>query len=361
MIELIFPKNNAQISLMTDVQKEFERRQKIGDTSCDWLTDTMVSGRELSDPAVVLFKWKNSDPTSPVKFDLSTDPEFSNSVYDGVIGSIHSVCASAEDSGVYFAWVDNLLVGTEYYWKVDDGSENCEVRKFSTLSGEIRRIRSANFGNIRDLGGKYNADGKYIKQGMIFRGTLLEREGFMPSSLPDETHRIMHDDMKIKTEIDLRGEGVSFEEFKHLDKSVSCLDKDVNYCYIPLKAYSSILEDSEHGPIREIFDIFAEEENYPIYFHCVAGADRTGTIAFLLEAVLGFTEDDMILDYNTTSLNVRFGSRNWKAQGETQHLLTNMRSTYPDKTINEMFVQFLLDIGVTQEKLDKIRKIMINN
>lgn len=358
MIELIFPENSAEISLMTDIQKEFEYRQRNGDSSSEWLSYEIASGRELSDPAVVFFKWRNDDPLSRMKFDLSTDPEFSNSVYDGVIGSLHSVCASAEVSGVYYAWVDNLLVGTKYYWKVDDGKGNCEVRQFSTASGEIRRIRSANFGNIRDIGGKYNQDGKHIKQGMIFRGTLLEREGFVPISLPDETHRIMHDDMKIRTEIDLRGEGNS-DEFINLDKTFSCLDKDVNYKFIPAEAYGAIFNEDQHEPIKNIFDVFTVEENYPIYFHCVAGADRTGTIAFLLEAVLGFTEEDMILDYNTTSLNIRFGRRDWKNSGSIEAIISKLRSLYPNKTVNEMFIQFLLDIGVTREKLDKIREIML--
>ena len=40
-----------------------------------------------------------------------------------------------------------------------------------------------------------------------------------------------------------------------------------------------------------------------IYFHCAGGADRTGTMAFLIEALLGVSECDMSKDYELTSLD----------------------------------------------------------
>ena len=39
-----------------------------------------------------------------------------------------------------------------------------------------------------------------------------------------------------------------------------------------------------------------------IYFHCTHGADRTGTIAYLIEALLGVDESDRITDYELTTL-----------------------------------------------------------
>ena len=34
--------------------------------------------------------------------------------------------------------------------------------------------------------------------------------------------------------------------------------------------------------IKNIFEILANEENYPVYIHCDNGADETGTVAFLI-------------------------------------------------------------------------------
>ena len=57
--------------------------------------------------------------------------------------------------------------------------------------------------------------------------------------------------------------------------------------------------------IREIFRVLADEENYPIMFHCNAGADRTGTVAFLINGVLGVPYEDLTRDFELTSERYR--------------------------------------------------------
>ena len=38
-----------------------------------------------------------------------------------------------------------------------------------------------------------------------------------------------------------------------------------------------------------------------VYFHCMAGADRTGTLAFIIGALLGVSESDLSKDFELTS------------------------------------------------------------
>ena len=45
----------------------------------------------------------------------------------------------------------------------------------------------------------------------------------------------------------------------------------------------------------------------PVYFHCKTGADRTGTLAFLIESLLGVTETDKSIDFELTSFFYDFG------------------------------------------------------
>ena len=45
-----------------------------------------------------------------------------------------------------------------------------------------------------------------------------------------------------------------------------------------------------------------------VYFHCIWGADRTGAIGFLLNGLLGATEDQLYKDYELTSYSLA-GSR----------------------------------------------------
>ena len=49
-------------------------------------------------------------------------------------------------------------------------------------------------------------------------------------------------------------------------------------------------------------EFFAEEENYPIYFHCRGGADRTGMIAMLLRAIAGVSDETIRNIHNIITL-----------------------------------------------------------
>ena len=49
------------------------------------------------------------------------------------------------------------------------------------------------------------------------------------------------------------------------------------------------------------FRIFLDRNNYPIDFHCIAGADRTGALALVLYGILGVSEADIRTDYALTS------------------------------------------------------------
>ena len=41
----------------------------------------------------------------------------------------------------------------------------------------------------------------------------------------------------------------------------------------------------------------------PVFFNCIYGADRTGTLAFILEALLGVGENQLSIDYELTSFS----------------------------------------------------------
>ena len=46
-------------------------------------------------------------------------------------------------------------------------------------------------------------------------------------------------------------------------------------------------------------DVINDEK---IYFHCTYGADRTGTIAYLIETLLDIKDDERVKDYELTTL-----------------------------------------------------------
>ena len=57
--------------------------------------------------------------------------------------------------------------------------------------------------------------------------------------------------------------------------------------------------------IKAIFDPLFDYviANKPTYFHCSAGADRTGVVALLCEAILGVSQSDCDKDYELSSFN----------------------------------------------------------
>ncbi|KAL8944668.1 MAG: hypothetical protein Q9211_000512 [Gyalolechia sp. 1 TL-2023] len=55
--------------------------------------------------------------------------------------------------------------------------------------------------------------------------------------------------------------------------------------------------DSSGGELKQIFDILADAESYPLFFHCTSGKDRTGLLAFLILLVLDIPLDVISVDY----------------------------------------------------------------
>ena len=90
--------------------------------------------------------------------------------------------------------------------------------------------------------------------------------------------------------------------------------------------------------------------------HCAGGGDRTGTIAFLLGAMLGMDYNDLINDYEYSNLSVsgercRF-SKVWKAFEE------KLNEYAPGEPVRNQVVNYLKSCGITQETQNKIAEIL---
>ncbi|MCQ2430864.1 MAG: tyrosine-protein phosphatase [Clostridia bacterium] len=94
-----------------------------------------------------------------------------------------------------------------------------------------------------------------------------------------------------------------------------------------------------------------------IYYHCWGGADRTATAAFLLGALLGMDETQLIADYEFTSLSIwGIRSRNlsvFKA-------LFDLFCCFPGETLREKAeYYFLVRLGMSREAVDLIRQTLV--
>ena len=106
-----------------------------------------------------------------------------------------------------------------------------------------------------------------------------------------------------------------------------------------------------------VLRVFADEKNYPVYMHCWGGADRTGTVAFILEGLCGVSETDLAIDYELTSFTM-FGLRTRMNRGTANFAdVVAKIKTYPGAALAEKFAAYARDtLGLTDAEIAAIRR-----
>ena len=149
------------------------------------------------------------------------------------------------------------------------------------------RKNSSEAWNVRDIGG-WACDGGTVKYGLLIRGGRIS----------SADRAVLVDQLGVQHEIDLRGkEGrdpsdgdVATESPLGSDVWFTIADKAASYALTPVATWQLYL--------RCVIDAVTHRE--PVYFHCTAGADRTGTLACVLEGLLGMSQSDIDKDYELT-------------------------------------------------------------
>ncbi|MBQ3900837.1 MAG: tyrosine-protein phosphatase [Clostridia bacterium] len=358
MTELISPARGAVLSVLTDVQREFLRRQKEGliDGSAEkhywdssafgWLPGSRDPRRDLTAPAAVLIRFRTDDPLAPVKVEVSERDDFS--VPAAVtIGRIEQ---SAEEEGVFHAILTNLTPGRRYFWRVTAG-ELSATGEFSARDEEMCPKDIEGTANVRDIGGYPAAGGKRIKYGLFYRGGALDSRVEDRYRLTRRGKETVNDVLKIRTEIDLRGEDGVFHE--------SEAGPDLKYVMIPSLHYSDMIRDEGPALLKRIFELLCDRENYPVYIHCQAGADRTGVAVMFLLGLLGVPDDVIEADYNVTSLSID-DRRDWRGSLHMDDFLATLGGISPAPTVSESLRNFLYTVGIPAEKLDGLRDFFLD-
>ena len=228
---------------------------------------------------------------------------------------------------------------------------NGTVSQVGTLrpTGFLRQIKCATT-NVRDLGG-WSCDGGTVKYGKLFRG----------GEIAEADIELFVNQLGIRHELNLRGLSESHERDEEWwDKSI--LGDFVGYTCPENYVWHSITDKTTWKEIfRCIFDCVAE--NKPLFFHCAAGADRTGTVACMIEAILGMSQSDIDKDYELTcfmsgtSSDTQARRRNesdWQGQINAINALI-VGSSFRDKAIN-----WLASMGFTADEINAFRKAMID-
>lgn len=159
----------------------------------------------------------------------------------------------------------------------------------------IRTSAGATAWNVRDLGG-WPCDGGAVKYGLLIRG----------GKLAAADRDVLVGDLGIQHDLDLRGrEGGGSDD--EPDMTESPLGSDVWYTRTQQYAWYALTPVATWQTyLRCVIDAVTHRE--PVYFHCTAGADRTGTLACVLEGLLGMSQSDIDKDYELTTFYSGSGS-----------------------------------------------------
>ena len=106
----------------------------------------------------------------------------------------------------------------------------------------------------------------------------------------------------------------------------------------------------------KVFRVFLDPAAYPIVFHCIAGQDRTGAVAFILGALLGVEEEQLWLDWEVTAFHNRDAAFN---HGRLFDKLVRGVDRWPGDTLHERVEAYVLDLGFTPEDIAKLRDILL--
>lgn len=191
--------------------------------------------------------------------------------------------------------IGKTVGGVTYYNEVPNvltpfasGGKAGTLKPLDALRWIRTRDSSAEAWNVRDLGG-WVCDGGTVKYGLLIRGGRI--------SAADRA--VLVGQFGVQHEIDLRGkEGRDPSDGDVATKSplggdvrFTIADKAASYALTPVATWQLYL--------RCVIDAVTHRE--PVYFHCTAGADRTGTLACVLEGLLGMSQSDIDKDYELTT------------------------------------------------------------
>ena len=255
-----------------------------------WNWKNLGTGERLDQPLPAKVKFAATLGVAGTLY-VSEDDNYSDAL-------VKSVAAGTDSVDVY-----NLIPNRTYYWKVVNASTSAEIESgmFKT-TGHVRMLKIDGIFNVRDMGGWIGLGGNPIKYGKIIRGSRLNvnssTEKIITAEGIEELRRL-----GIRAELDMRDQSNAPMEgggARH-----SYLGTDIPIVNID-GAYNSRIATFADAPqsiqgIKQMIAWFKEDR--PVYLHCSVGADRTGTVAYLVGALCGMSEDALAREFELTSFS----------------------------------------------------------
>lgn len=236
--------------------------------------------------------------------------------------------------------IGRAVDGTTYYNNVPNANTPFAGTSVAGTLNPLDQVRWINSktNNMRDLGG-WACDGGTVRYGLLYRSGELNAQ--------DES--LLIEELGINTECDLTADGTPAFPGK------------MRYIgHTSYAMYSLANTEAWRVNLRGIFE--AVQYGDPVVFHCSMGADRTGTLACVLEGLLGMSQSDIDKDYELTSFYYAYRARSGNYQGGTSdwaHLISQILALSGD-TFRDKCVTFALSLGFTVAEINAYRRAMID-
>ena len=334
-----------ELIVRNDQQHSTAQTEYLKSRKYDTLPDEVDGKSEMSRPEPIILKWTRkvtgASTTGLTECAVvSEDEAFTNPI------RIESANSRAE--------IYNVELGKTLYWyvegKLGGKTYKSEVSTVTAADSAPRNLYVGGVTNCRDLGGWKTTDGDMLRQGQIFRTGRL-------SSVTSDGKNVLLKDLGVKTEIDLR---IESQVKSHGDSTdASKLGNSVKYVFTPMEwehlgSYNILTAPVNEESLLKVFEIFGDESNYPILFHCSIGTDRTGLIAFLILGLCGVAEQDLYRDF----LFSGYGNIDKRPElGRLEGFLKTVKEA-SGSTLAEKIENYLLGRGVTAGQIATIRKMM---
>jgi len=394
-LELVSPKEGEEFCALKPEHRRFlaldsaGRRAQFLDKA--WRA-RIVQKDIFSTPLPLKLEWRGGKGPYEVKVELGGKTVFATNLMETTVD----------------VW--NLEIAREYTWTVcGDGA--CARGHFRTRDQAPRVMYVPDVTNIRDLGGRIGLNGRRVKQGMAYRSAGLNSNANIYFS-GSETLKMYKDGVlekkfgkegrKMKERIDRDKDALKFDpKAPYLRKRLKKAEKDwrpganrmtaeglrianeelgwksdidlrsdnecwgmkgspagdgVKWWHYSSKSYAGMANPEGKEAFIQVFKVFLDERNYPLVFHCIGGADRTGAVGFILNALLGVSDEELDKDWEFTVFvyqDLNFGHQTRFDK------LRKVFDAYPGATTREKVEAYVKELGFTDADIAKFRDIML--
>lgn len=331
-ISAYYPQNNSSVSITNKTVAAWRSKYKTGSSV------KYANKKEKTRPKAVTLKWKYKG-NNKLKYTVHIADSSGQ-------GKVLKYSITGRTLKIY-----NLEGHKSYEWWITAKDGSVSLKSNTSIfrtSSYPRTLKIGGVYNIRDIGGAKTKSGKRVREGLIYRSANLNK-------VTKSGKKILREDLGIKTDLDLRrpGEGGAGK------KSAAGL----RYINISSKAYEGTYQKkSGRNALVRSMKVFTKKKNYPVLFHCVAGRDRTGTLAMVLEGVLGMKKKDIFRDYELTYLSKHSNDPSYaKRQLKRFKKAYSYFAGYKDssRSFEYNVTSYLRDNGMTRAEIKAIKSIML--